>query len=63
MTGKTVILEDNTPVYVTLSVDAKGQIIVGIRINGSDQCVMAQGVALPQPGCSQTWSKNIGDMI
>jgi hypothetical protein len=63
MAEKAVILEENTPIYVTLSADAKGQVTLGIRVNGSDQCVMAYGVTLPPPGCVQTWSKNIGDIM
>ena len=63
MIGKAVILEDKTPVYVTLSVDDKGQITLGIRINGSMERVMAQGVSMPQAGSSQTWSKNAGDLV
>jgi hypothetical protein len=63
MIGKTVILEENTPIYVTLSADGKGQVSIGIRVNGSDQCLMGYAVTLPQPGCSQTWSKNIGDIM
>jgi len=63
MIGKAVILEDNTPIYVTLSADDKGQITLGIRINGSHDCVMAKGVTMPGPASSQTWDKNIGDMV
>ena len=63
MNGKTVILDNNTPIYVTLSTDAKGQTTIGIRINGGDQCLMAYGVTLPAPGCAQTWSKNIGEIM
>ena len=63
MTGKTVILEENTPIYVTLSTDAKGQTTIGIRVDGSEQCLMGQGVILPAPGCAQTWSKNIGEIM
>jgi hypothetical protein len=63
MIGKAVILEDDTPIYVTLSADSKGQIALGIRIDGSQDCVMAQGVILPGPGSVQTWSKNVGDLM
>jgi hypothetical protein len=63
MIGKTVILEANTPVYVTLSTDANGQVTLGIRVDGGDQNIMAYGVTMPQPGCSQTWSKNIGEIM
>jgi hypothetical protein len=63
MNGKSVILDSNTPIYVTLSTDARGQTTIGIRVNGSDQCLMGQGVTLPAPGCAQTWSKNIGEIM
>jgi hypothetical protein len=63
MAGKSVILDEDTPIYVTLSTDAKGQTTLGIRVDGSEQCMMAVGVILPGPGCAQTWSKNIGDIM
>jgi hypothetical protein len=63
MIGRAVILDDSTPVEVTLKADAKGQCSLGIRINGSDERIMALVVTLPQPGCSNTWSKPIGDLM
>ena len=63
MLGKAVILEESTPVEVRLSADAKGQVCLGIRINGSNERIMAQVVTLPQPGCSNTWSKPISDLM
>jgi len=63
MIAKAVILDNSTPVEVTLKADAKGQYALGIRINGSDERIMAQVVTLPQPGCSNTWSKPISDLM
>jgi len=63
MIGKTVILEENTPVEVKLSADQKGAVTLGIRINGSDMCVMAQEVTMPEPGCSKSWTTNIKDLM
>jgi hypothetical protein len=63
MIGKVVLLEDSISIYVTLTVKDKGQVAIGIRVNGSDQCIMADGVTMPQMGSSQTWRKNIGDLI
>ena len=63
MIGKVVILEDSTPIYVTLTVKDKGQVAIGIRVNGSDQCIMAESATMPQVGSSQTWKKNIGELI
>jgi hypothetical protein len=63
MDGKSVILDSNTPIYVTLSTDAQGKTTIGIRVDGGDQCPIAYGVILPAPGCAQTWSKNIGEIM
>jgi hypothetical protein len=63
MIGKAVILEDDTPIYVTLTADDKGQVTLGIRINGSHDCVMAPNVTMPRPSSSQTWNKNVGDLM
>ena len=62
MIGKTVILLDSTPVEVKLSADDEGQVSLGIRINGSAEYVLAQGVTMPEPKSSKVWSKNIGDL-
>jgi hypothetical protein len=63
MLGKAVILEEGTPVEVRLSADAKGQVCLGIRINGSNEYVLAQGLTLPQAGSSMSWSKSIGNLM
>ncbi len=63
MIGKAVILVDTTPVEVKLSADDKGQVTLGVRINGSMECVLAEGVTMPEPNGSKTWSKNIGDLM
>jgi hypothetical protein len=36
---------------------------LGVRINGSMECVLAEGVTMPEPNGSKTWSKNIGDLM
>lgn len=63
MIGKTVILEENTPVEVKLIADQKGTVTLGIRINGSVEYAMAYGVAMPEPGCSKSWTTNIKDLM
>jgi hypothetical protein len=62
MIGRAVILEENTPVEVKLSADNNGQVCLGIRINGSNEYVLAKNVTLPTKGNSSTWSKNIGEL-
>lgn len=63
MAGKTVTLPDSTPIEVKLSADSKGVVSLGIRINGSNVCVLSLMVTVPKPGSSQTWSKTIGDVM
>ena len=63
MIGRAVILEENTPVEVKLSADNNGQVCLGIRINGSNEYVLAKGVTLPKTGNSNVWSKNIGELM
>jgi len=52
-----------TPVVVKLSADNKGVISLGIRINGSNECLLAQGVSMPSPNQSTTWTKTIGEIM
>jgi hypothetical protein len=63
MAGNTVTLPDNTLIEVKLSADSKEIVSLGIRINGSNWCVLASGVTLPRPGYSQTWCEAIGDIM
>jgi hypothetical protein len=62
MFGKAVIVAESTPVEVRLSTDDKGQTTLGVRINGTDECILSQNVTLPEPRCSKTWVKNMGDL-
>jgi hypothetical protein len=63
MVPQTGNLKDNTPVEIKLSADEKGVVSLGIRINGSNVCVLSSMVTVPKPGSSQTWSKTIGDVM
>jgi hypothetical protein len=64
MIEQTVILPVSTPVEVELTSDSKGIVSLGIRINGSNWCILASGVTLPKPGSSSPpWSKTIGDIM
>ena len=63
MIEKSVILPVSTPVQVKLSVNEKGLISIGIRINGSKDCILAQDVAPPKAGTSKTFPGTIGDIL
>jgi len=63
MFEKAVVIPDSTPVEVRLSTDEKGVTSLGVRINGTDECLLAQGVTLPEPRCSKSWIKNIGELM
>jgi hypothetical protein len=64
MIEKTVILPINTPVDVELTADSKGVVSLGIRINGSNWCVLASGVTMPKSGSApQPWSTTIGNIM
>jgi len=64
MTPQDRNLNDNTPVEVKLSTDNGGVVSLGIRINGSNWCVLASGVTLPKSGSSSPpWSKTIGNIM
>jgi len=63
MIGKFVILPETETVEVELKSDKDGVVSLGIRINGSDFCVMALRVSLPEPESSRSWSKSIGDIM
>jgi hypothetical protein len=60
---KAVILPESMPVEVRLSADSEGIVSLGIRINGSNWCILSKGVTLPEADRSNIWSKNIGEMI
>jgi hypothetical protein len=63
MPGTNVTLPDSTLVEVKLCADKGGVASLGIRINGSNVCVLSSMVTVPKPGSSQTWSKTIGDVM
>lgn len=62
MIAKTVILSVSESVEVELKDDGKGTARLGIRINGSNWCLLASGVTMPALGNHQTWSKTIDDI-
>jgi len=64
MAGNTVTLPDSTLIEVKLSADSRGIVTLGIRINGSNWCVLASGVTLPNPGSTPPpWSTTIGNIM
>jgi len=63
MIEKSVIMPVSTPVQVKLSVDEKGLCSIGIRINGSNECLLAQGVTLPKAGTFKIFPATIGDIM
>ena len=63
MNGRVVLLEENAEVEVKLSADDKGQVTLGIRINGSDERVLAQTVAMPDPRSTKSWTTTIGEVM
>ena len=63
MPGTNVNLPDDTPVVVKLSADKKGMVTLGIRIDGSEERILAQGVTMPKPNSSKSWRKKIGELV
>jgi hypothetical protein len=64
MIEKTVILPVSTPVEVKLSVDGKGIVSLGIRINGSlNFFCLAADVTVPKFGNSASWTCTIEDIM
>jgi hypothetical protein len=63
MFEKAVVIPENTPLEVRLSTDEKGMTTLGVRINGTDECLLAQNVTLPELRCSKSWIKNIGELM
>jgi hypothetical protein len=63
MVEKEICLPKNTPVEITLSVDTRGVLSLGIRINGSNAVLLAQGSIIPSPGNFRSWSKTIGELV
>jgi hypothetical protein len=64
MIEQTLILPVSTPVEVELTADSKGIVSLGIRINGSNWCILASGVTLPKLGSSPPpWSTTIGNIM
>ncbi|HVP35772.1 MAG TPA: hypothetical protein VMT04_02125 [Terriglobales bacterium] len=60
---KVLMLDETDTVEVKLSTDQAGQVTLGIRINGSTECVLSKKVTLPKAGTSQKWSKDIGEIV
>jgi hypothetical protein len=63
MIEKSVILSESTPIEVKLSSDEKGIVSLGIRIDGTAWCVLAPNITTPEAERSETWSKNVGDLV
>jgi hypothetical protein len=64
MIEKTVILPVSTSVKVELIADSKGIVSLGIRINGSDLCILVSGVTVSAPGSSQPpWNTTIENIF
>ncbi len=60
---KVLMLDEQDTVEVKLSADKTGQVVLAIRINGSNDCVLSDDVTLPQAGRSQKWSKAVKDIV
>jgi hypothetical protein len=63
MIEKSVILPESTTIEVKLSTDEKGIVSLGIRIDGTAWRVLDANVTMPEAERSETWSKNIGDLV
>jgi hypothetical protein len=63
MIKKGVCVEETDEVEVKLSADGKGVISIGVRINGTDECVLASAVTLPEPGRFKSWKKKMKDLV
>jgi hypothetical protein len=63
MIEKSVILPESTTIEVKLSTDEKGIASLGIRIDGTAWYLLAAKVTMPDVERSETWSKNIGDLV
>lgn len=63
MIEKSVILPVSTSVQIRLIIDEKGLYSIGIRINGSNECLMAQSETLPKAGTFTPFTTCIGDIM
>ena len=59
---KALIVDETEDVVVTLKANQTGEVSLGIRINGSTDCLLSSSVTLPKPGKSQTYSTKVKDL-
>ncbi|HEX7400546.1 MAG TPA: hypothetical protein VF369_00075 [candidate division Zixibacteria bacterium] len=63
MLEKSVVLPEGTPIYVKLTTNAEGQVSLGIRIDGGNDCLLDPNLVLPKSGEYKSYTKYVGELV